>query len=143
MPPRPAKRRDPRRPDAVDIMVGRNVRVWRIAKGMSQSKLGDRLGVTFQQVQKYEKGGTRISTGRLVRLSRSLEIPLSALFKGADEGNETLATLALFDDRRAHRLASAFAAIPETNRKVRLALVEIVEQIAASLPRQSEKRRFK
>lgn len=89
---RGAKPRAPRRPDWVDLVVGRNVRIWRIVKGMSQSQLANSLGVTFQQVQKYETGSNRISTGRLVKLSRILEIPLSALFRGADEGNEALAT---------------------------------------------------
>lgn len=77
----PRKKRDPRQPDAVDIAVGNNVRIWRIARGLSQTHLAERLGVTFQQVQKYETGANRMSTGRLVKATAILGVPMSALFE--------------------------------------------------------------
>ncbi|MBV9426807.1 MAG: helix-turn-helix transcriptional regulator [Bradyrhizobiaceae bacterium] len=65
--PMPRKKRDPRKPDAVDVAVGVNVRTWRIARGLSQGELAQRLGITFQQVQKYETGHNRMTTGRLAK----------------------------------------------------------------------------
>jgi DNA-binding XRE family transcriptional regulator len=59
----------------IDAAVGRNVRVWRMARGMTQEQLAGRVGVTFQQLQKYEIGGNRIPTGRLVKL------PASSVFR--------------------------------------------------------------
>ena len=58
-----------RGPDAVDKLVGRNIRVLRLAKGLSQTELADALGITFQQVQKYEKGTNRVGSGRLLKIS--------------------------------------------------------------------------
>jgi len=79
----PAKSRPAKRPSSIDIAVGRNVRIWRMAKGLSQAQLANRLGVTFQQVQKYEVGSNRIGTGRLVKLAAILRIPIAALFDAA------------------------------------------------------------
>ena len=58
-------------PNPVDVHVGNRVRIRRLELGMSQEKLGDALGVTFQQVQKYEKGANRVSASRLQQVSRS------------------------------------------------------------------------
>jgi transcriptional regulator with XRE-family HTH domain len=66
----------------VDHHVGARVRLRRIMLGMSQEKLGDALGVTFQQVQKYEKGANRIGASRLENISRVLEVPPSYFFDG-------------------------------------------------------------
>jgi transcriptional regulator with XRE-family HTH domain len=62
-------------PNFIDVAVGRNVRVWRMAKGLSQTQLASRLGVTFQQIQKYEVGADRIGTGRLVEVAAILGHP--------------------------------------------------------------------
>src|SRR3984893_10667600 len=70
---------DPRRPDNIDVEVGRLVRVQRIAKGLSQTELGNQIGVTFQQVQKYESGANRISMGRLTRIGRVLGVEVTYL----------------------------------------------------------------
>jgi ribosome-binding protein aMBF1 (putative translation factor) len=69
-----------RSPDRVDIEVGRRVRTFRLEKGLSQEQLGDQLGLTFQQVQKYEKGINRIGAGRLQRIANILEIPVGNFF---------------------------------------------------------------
>ena len=69
-----------RSPDRVDIEVGRRVRTFRLEKGLSQEQLGDQLGLTFQQVQKYEKGINRIGAGRLQRIANILEIPVGDFF---------------------------------------------------------------
>jgi transcriptional regulator with XRE-family HTH domain len=133
----PAKK-SPKRPSAVDVTVGRNVRVWRMAKGLSQAQLAIRLGVTFQQVQKYETGGNRIPTGRLVKLAAILGVPIAALFEGTDAAEPSRSLLALVSDRRSFRLARAFAAVKDN--RCRLSLVNMVEKIAASVP-QSKRRR--
>lgn len=67
-------------PDPVDIHVGSRVRLRRTLLGMSQEKLGKALGLTFQQVQKYERGANRIGSSRLFQLSRILDVPVSFFF---------------------------------------------------------------
>lgn len=68
-------------PDPIDVHVGLRVRVRRTLLGLSQSKLGDALGLTFQQIQKYERGANRIGSGRLYRISRILDVPVSFFFE--------------------------------------------------------------
>jgi transcriptional regulator with XRE-family HTH domain len=123
-------RTPPKRPSAVDVAVGRNVRIWRMARGLSQAQLANRLGVTFQQVQKYEIGGNRIGTGRLVKIAAILGVPISALFYGTDGAEPSQSLLVLISDSRSFRLAHAFAAIK--NGAFRVSLVELVEKIAAA-----------
>jgi transcriptional regulator with XRE-family HTH domain len=67
----------------VDKYVGSRVRMRRMMLGMSQEKLGDGLGLTFQQVQKYEKGTNRIGAGRLQHISQLLQVPVPFFFEGA------------------------------------------------------------
>jgi transcriptional regulator with XRE-family HTH domain len=137
----PAKRR-PKSPSTIDVAVGRNVRIWRMAKGMSQAQLANRLGVTFQQVQKYEIGANRIGTGRLVKAAGVLGVSISALFDGTDGAEPSRSFLVLLHDKRSFRLAHAFAAIKDN--AFRLSLVNMVEKIAASVPpekRRGERRR--
>jgi transcriptional regulator with XRE-family HTH domain len=129
-------RRSAKGPSPVDVTVARNVRVWRMAKGLSQAQLGKRLGVTFQQVQKYETGANRIGTGRLVKIAAILDVPISALFEGANAAESS--PLALVSDSRSFRLARAFATIKHP--AFRLALVELVERLAAA---EAAKRRRK
>src|SRR5271167_1933565 len=66
----------------VDVQVGNRVRIRRMLIGMSQEKLGDLLGLTFQQVQKYEKGVNRIGAGRLFEVSRILNVPVDFFYEG-------------------------------------------------------------
>lgn len=71
-------------PDPVDVHVGQRVRARRKMLGLSQTQLGKELGVTFQQVQKYERGTNRIGSSRLFRLSSALDVPVSYFFEGAE-----------------------------------------------------------
>src|ERR1700727_2371498 len=73
-----------RGPQSLDKVVGRNVRVHRLAKGMSQTDLANELGITFQQIQKYEKGTNRVGSGRLFQIAALLEVPVTAFFEGGD-----------------------------------------------------------
>ncbi|MBI3453577.1 MAG: helix-turn-helix transcriptional regulator [Rhodospirillales bacterium] len=90
MPPIPRRRGRSRTPDGrphpVDVHVGQRIRLRRTLLGWSQEKLGRTLGLTFQQVQKYERGANRVGASRLYELSRILEVPVAYFFEdiGAD-----------------------------------------------------------
>jgi transcriptional regulator with XRE-family HTH domain len=123
-----------RRPNPVDVTVGRNVRLHRLAAGLSQEALGDRIGVTFQQIQKYERGTNRIGASRLARIAEALDIPIAILFEGARSptgGERTGKSLGeLIAEPKAIRLARAFADIPDND--IRNCIVELLERIASS-----------
>ncbi|TNC10214.1 helix-turn-helix transcriptional regulator [Methylobacterium terricola] len=76
-------------PDPVDRHVGHRVRVRRLLVGVSQEKLGDALGVTFQQIQKYEKGTNRISASRLRQIADMLGVPVNFFYEGAPRQDGT------------------------------------------------------
>src|SRR5712671_3612030 len=67
----------------VDVLVGQNIRIGRLLMGLSQTELGARIGVTFQQIQKYEMGTNRVGASRLQQIANVLGLPASALFDGA------------------------------------------------------------
>jgi transcriptional regulator with XRE-family HTH domain len=72
------------KPNPVDVQVGARVRLRRNMLGLSQEKLGEAIGLTFQQVQKYERGANRIGASRLHELSRVLDVPVSFFFDDTD-----------------------------------------------------------
>ena len=74
------------KPDPIDVHVGSRVRLRRTLLGMSQSKLGDALGLTFQQIQKYERGANRIGSSRLYKLSKILDVPVAFFFDEMEQG---------------------------------------------------------
>jgi len=78
-------------PDPIDLYVGGRLRTARILAGLSQEKLGDALNVTFQQIQKYEKGTNRISASRLQTAARILALPVSHFFEDAPGGPSAFA----------------------------------------------------
>ena len=71
--------------DELDAEIGRRLREARVVRGMSQTELGDALGITFQQIQKYEKGLNRIGSGRLFKISRILRVPVTYFYDGLEE----------------------------------------------------------
>src|ERR1700750_1560335 len=73
-----------RRSGAYDVEIGKRIRAQRLSRGMSQEDLADRLGVTFQQLQKYEKGANRVSAARLREIAIALKLPIAVLY-GADK----------------------------------------------------------
>jgi len=79
----------PGAPNPVDIHVGGRVRLRRTLLGMSQEKLGEAVGLTFQQIQKYERGANRIGASRLFELSRILDVPVSFFFDDMPESMRT------------------------------------------------------
>ena len=98
-----------RRADNRDAEVGRRVRSRRLECRLSQTELADRIGVTFQQVQKYEKGVNRIGAGRLQRISEALEVPISFFFGGGTSSTQREAAGAesVFGFMQTSRLRSA------------------------------------
>jgi len=120
-----------RRSDKRDIEVGRRLRTYRLQRGLSQEKLADQLGVTFQQVQKYEKGTNRISAGRLQRISEVLDIPITEFFTVQRSGGSGQSEIfELLDTAAALRLVRAYSRIRDS--KVQQALLYFVEQVAGS-----------
>ncbi len=126
-----------KRPNRVDVHVGSRVRLRRLLLGMSQDKLGEELGVTFQQVQKYERGANRIGASRLYDVSRVLEVPVSFFFDGLDslpaqagfgEGDQTPIVDDFINSPEGVALAIAFARI--TQPKVRRSVLELVRALA-------------
>jgi transcriptional regulator with XRE-family HTH domain len=125
-------------PNPVDKYVGSRVRMRRIMLGMSQEKLGDALGLTFQQVQKYEKGTNRVGASRIKQISEILQVPVSFLFEGGPtgitnaEGSADDASPSYISDFLATSeglaLTRAFTSIADT--KLRRSIVDLVEQIA-------------
>ncbi len=77
---RKVRRLPPGTPNPVDVHVGSRVRLRRTLLGVSQEKLGDAVGLTFQQIQKYERGANRIGASRIYELSRILDVPVSFFF---------------------------------------------------------------
>jgi len=119
-----------RRADASDAIVGLNIRTHRLARRMSQTALAEALGVTFQQVQKYEKGANRVGSGRLVKVAAALRVPVAALLAGvpgAGTGGDSRITGLLAHPHRL-RLVQAFAQIDDTD--VRRQLMLLTESVA-------------
>jgi len=128
-------------PNPTDKHVGSRVRMRRMMLGMSQEKLGDALGLTFQQVQKYEKGTNRIGASRLQQISHILQVPVAFFFEGAPgghtgvrgEGMAEAPSPAYVSDFLATSdglaLTKAFMRIDDS--KLRRRIVELVEQIAS------------
>jgi transcriptional regulator with XRE-family HTH domain len=125
-------------PNPIDKHVGSRVRMRRMMLSMSQEKLGDALGLTFQQVQKYEKGTNRIGASRLQQISHILQVPVSFFFEGApnlpgsgDVAREAPSPAFVSDflaTSEGLALTKAFMRIKEP--RLRRRIVDLVEEIA-------------
>jgi transcriptional regulator with XRE-family HTH domain len=121
-----------RRSDVVDTLVGRNIRVLRQHRGLSQTDLANKVGVTFQQVQKYENGSNRVGSGRLYKIATVLKVPIGSLFDGVDLPNNASvegAPAAMLAGPYAMRLLRAFSALEDT--ALRKSIAEMVEKMPA------------
>jgi transcriptional regulator with XRE-family HTH domain len=118
-----------RRPDPFDVEVGARVRTVRKAKGVSQSDLAEAAGITFQQVQKYERGANRISASMLQRIARHLEVPMSELL-GEAAGSQATLDWTLMADSDAAEIARAYAGIRSAGlrRKLRALILAMSER---------------
>ena len=123
-----------RRADSRDAEVGRRVRSRRLECRLSQTELADRIGVTFQQVQKYEKGVNRIGAGRLQRIAEALEVPISFFCSGApgaparETNSNAESIFGFMQTSGSVRIVKAFHKIK--SRKARQLLVEMAEELA-------------
>jgi transcriptional regulator with XRE-family HTH domain len=117
-----------RRIEPHDIEVGRRIRIRRLERQMSQTELAVQLGVTFQQVQKYEKGVNRVGAARLQRIADALEVPISFFFSAPERGSQREAVMPFLESPHAIRLMRAFARISDP--AVQRSVLELVERIA-------------
>jgi len=141
---------DPRQPDSTDVEVGRLVRALRMSRGLSQTQLGNHIGVTFQQVQKYETGGNRISMGRLTRIAKLFGVSVPYLLDGSkqaarlkpsvSEQAEYGEVVGMLGRIGAVRLLKAFAAIPAKPAGLRESIVRVVEGAAAAAAARGEEK---
>jgi transcriptional regulator with XRE-family HTH domain len=118
--------------DSIDKHVGTRLRVRRRMLGLSQTYVGDAIGVTFQQMQKYESGVNRISASRLHQVAAVLGVPVTFFFEGtATEAGSppTEDPMAFLATSAGLRLAMAFARI--TDRELRRRIVHLVEELAS------------
>jgi transcriptional regulator with XRE-family HTH domain len=119
----------------VDVLVGQNIRICRLQRELSQGELGRRIGVTFQQVQKYEKGANRVGASRLTQIADVLEVPLPTLFDGAptvSEASSEQTPRFLLAKPHSLRLLQSFDKID--NPALRLAVLHLVESIPQDKP---------
>ncbi len=107
-------------PHPVDIHVGARIRLRRTLLGMSQEKLGEGVDLTFQQIQKYEKGTNRVSASRLYQFSQALNVPVSFFFDGLDSPSIGPIT----DDRLMLETARALSQLSEPTRRAALSFLK-------------------
>jgi len=113
-------------PLPIDALVGHNVRIYRLQAGLTQKELGHRIGVSFQQIQKYETGVNRVAPGRLTQMADILGVPVQALFEGAQaDAGEHSDHRALLTDPGALRLLQAFDTIKDA--AIRSAILHLIE----------------
>ncbi|MGH0004491.1 helix-turn-helix domain-containing protein [Pseudovibrio ascidiaceicola] len=126
-------KRSVKAPEPVDVYVGSRVRMRRMLSGISQEKLGEAIGITFQQVQKYEKGTNRIGASRLAAIAASLKCRPDFFFEGApgvcssDEADQSKEIL-LLSLPGAVDLLQAFASSSSQGQR---SLINIAQQVAA------------
>ena len=117
----------------VDTHVGAKLRQARVLKEFTQTKLGDVVGLTFQQIQKYEKGSNRIGASRLWKLSQILELPASYFFEGLESGTGLTADdteVAETNRRKSMKLVRNFHSIK--NERSREAAYQLIKEMAKS-----------
>ncbi|MBB4009474.1 helix-turn-helix domain-containing protein [Allorhizobium taibaishanense] len=130
-----------KKPNPIDIHVGSRIRLRRTMLGMSQEKLGESLGITFQQIQKYEKGTNRVGASRLQNISSILNVPVSFFFEDAP-GEQVVAGTNGFSEAASSNYVVDFLSSSEglqLNRafvkindpKVRRKVVDLVKALAA------------
>jgi transcriptional regulator with XRE-family HTH domain len=131
------------KPDPIDVYVGSRVKLRRTLLGMSQAKLGDALSLTFQQIQKYERGANRIGSSRLYKISKILEVPVSFFFEdmatgaahpapGLSEGDEPEYQDNQLARRETLELVRAYYRI--TDEKIRKSMFDLVKSVGYTNP---------
>lgn len=129
-----------KKPNPIDIHVGSRIRLRRNMLGMSQEKLGENLGITFQQIQKYEKGTNRVGASRLQAIASVLGVPVSFFFEdapggesgehgGLAEDNSTTFVVGFLNSPEGLQLNRAFVKISDP--KVRRKVIDLVKALSA------------
>jgi transcriptional regulator with XRE-family HTH domain len=130
-------------PLAADIGVGQNIRIFRLQSGLSQRALGRRIGISGQQILKYETGKNRVGASRLGQIAQVLGVPLWTLFDGctvwASSASEA-STRRLMSKQDSLRVVQAFTQIP--SRRVRLAILDLIHALGANARTRPEKAAF-
>ena len=117
----------------VDVHVGQRVRQRRWMVGMTQQQLGNKVGIKFQQIQKYETGADRVSASRLWDITDALDVPVSFFFEGlsVEEGELAQKVPAdLMGDKEALDLIRSYYAIPENQRRRLFELARVLSDVA-------------
>jgi len=122
-------------PHSVDVHVGKTIRIQRLLRKVSQTELGDRVGVTFQQIQKYEKGSNRVSASMLVEIAGALSVDVRTFFDdltaAAANANDNPAPSEEFViSREGVQLNAAFFSIK--NEQLRKKILKLVQAIAST-----------
>ncbi len=119
----------PRKPNPVDLDVGQLIKKHRLAANLSQTVLAGGIGVTFQQVQKYENGKNRVGAGRLTRIAQVLDVPVTTFFEGGERtAKGTDSPIALLTNPEALRLLQVYSALNDT--ELRRSILNMVERVA-------------
>jgi transcriptional regulator with XRE-family HTH domain len=119
----------------VDVHVGKRIRHRRWLVGMTQQQLAERVGIKFQQIQKYETGANRVSASRLWDIADSLEVPVSFFFEGI-ESESTESSVSenvpadIMGDKEALDLVRSYYAIPENQRRRLFELARVLSDVA-------------
>ncbi len=116
----------------VDAHVGKRIRHRRWMVGMTQQQLAEKVGIKFQQIQKYETGMNRVSASRLFDISASLGVTISFFFEGLDEAKASNAPVAgdILADKEALDLVRTYYAIPEEQRRRLFDLARVLSDVA-------------
>ncbi|WP_121633455.1 helix-turn-helix domain-containing protein [Tropicibacter alexandrii] len=120
----------------VDVHVGKRIRHRRWLVGMTQQQLAERVGIKFQQIQKYETGANRVSASRLWDIADALDVPVSFFFEGIEaENGETTETAEsipadILGDKEALDLVRSYYAIPENQRRRLFELARVLSDVA-------------
>ncbi|WP_336107813.1 helix-turn-helix domain-containing protein [Thalassospira sp. CH_XMU1420-2] len=121
-------------PNEVDVIVGERIRQHRVLRGVSQTGLGESVGVTFQQMQKYEKGVNRVSASRLYQIAKILEIDIASLFPSEEEDSEDglnqLQKQAVAIDRRILNLVRFYSQI--ANEDTRDRIYDLIRELSTA-----------
>lgn len=126
--PNPSHPTAKRRATVEDVAIAQKLRALRLARGLSQDALAEKIGVTFQQLQKYENGVNRVSAGRLLRIAAALDVPVTAFYDAPPHKGDDSFTYVR--SAGAARLARAYAGIDKRGPKA--ALVAIAQALARS-----------
>jgi len=122
-----------RKPDPLDSVVGAKIRIFRTNRGLSQTALAEAIGVTFQQVQKYESGTNRVGAGRLSRIAVVLGVSIGQLFESSDDADDATSPFRLLAEPGALRLLKAYSRTsdPRVRRGITLLLESLADQRSA------------